>query len=88
MSYEDLAEDLIDSMKDFLGDGAADVAREVQGLEVDSSGNVTRIEGDAKSVVGDLASAYLDRLGDAAASKMKGVANSYSGELDLPPSLR
>lgn len=84
MSYEGLVEDLIASQAELLGDGAVDVAREVRGLQVNDDGTVEDVTADGKTVVDDLASAYVDNLGPAAASAMQSVAAEYDSDLDLP----
>lgn len=87
MSYEDLIEDMIESMSGVLGAEAVAVAQGVRGLQVDDDGTVLDLTEDAVTIVDDLAGAYEDTLGGAAMANLSSVAADYD-DLDLPASLR
>lgn len=88
MSYDGLIEAMIDAQAEILGDQAVTVARGVRGLEVDDDGSVLDIRDDPVTVVDDLVAAYVDNLGEAAASRLVTVAADYEEDLELPTSLR
>lgn len=88
MSYESLIQDLITSQRDFVGESAAAVARDVAGLTLTDDGGVDTINGDPVEVVDALVTIYEENLGLVATSAIESVAEDYRDDLELPRSLQ
>jgi hypothetical protein len=87
MSYERLAEELIDSQRTMLGPKAVDVARSVPGLTVEDDGSVTDVADDDRAAIAALVEEYLTMMGGAAQPRLDVVADTYEGPAVLPENL-
>jgi hypothetical protein len=90
MSYEGLAEALIETQESMLGRRAIDVAQSVPGLSVDDDGTVTEVDGGDdhdRTVVAALVDAYVSIMGQSAHNRLDDVADEFADDLDLPENL-
>lgn len=86
--YFELAEEMIEHEADVLGlERSVELARSVDGLEVDSDGNVQRITEDEVTVIGDLVDCYIDQLGKVTEVALQHITRDYRDELELPDNL-
>lgn len=86
MSYNHLAGRLIEIQRSMLGQPAITIAQSIEGLSVSDDGNVERIEGDGREIIGLLFERYTQMLGDPAENRLRTAAAEFE-ELDLPPAL-
>lgn len=88
MSYEALIEDLVATQVDVFGAAAIEMARAVDGLDLDDDGTVRRLDRDGAQVADDLVAAYVADLGGAAQVTLKSAAGEHADRVDLPGALR
>jgi len=88
VSYEALIEDMVAAQADIFGAAAVEMAQGVEGLALDESGAVERLERDGVAVVDDLVSTYVADLGGAATVTLKSAADDHADRVDLPTALQ
>lgn len=92
MSYEDLAERLIEAQRPMLGTRAVDVAQSVSGLAVTDDGEVTEIaspdpDRHDREVIDDLVAEYTSIMGQSAHDQLVVATEECDDDLVLPESL-
>lgn len=89
MSYERLAQALIETQESMLGRRAISVAQSVSGLSVDD-GTVTAVDGGDdhdRTVVAALVDEYVSIMGQSAHNRLDDVADEFTDDLVLPENL-
>ena len=89
MSYERLADELIETQRSMLGQRAINVAQSVPGLLFDD-GAVIEVDGGEdhdRTVIGTLVDEYVSIMGQSAHNRLDGVADEYADDLVLPENL-
>lgn len=76
--YNELAQKIISAQVTIVGPLAFDVAKRISGLSVEDSKNVM-VEGDPKSVLGELVNNYATMFGEASLMVSKDAASSVAG---------
>lgn len=87
MSYERLAERLIETQQTMLGQRAVDIAASVDGLSVENDGSVSDVADGDREVVGALVEEYTTIMGGSAASRLESTAAEFEEDLLLPQNL-
>lgn len=86
--YFELADRIIDHESNVLGtERSVELARSVDGLEVDSQGNVLGMDRDEPAIIGDLVDNYIDQLGKVTEIALQQITRDFRGELELPETL-
>lgn len=87
MSYERLAERLIETQQTMLGQRAVDIAASIDGLTVADDGSVSNVADDDRAVVAALVEEYTTIMGSSAANRLESTAAEFDADLTLPQNL-
>jgi hypothetical protein len=86
--YFELAERMIDHESEVLGqERSIELARTVDGLEVDSQGNVLDMTREEVTVIADLVDRYIEQLGKVTEIALQQITRDFRDELELPDNL-